>query len=347
MRILVDLLHPAHVHFFRHAIGSWQARGDEVLVTARDKDVTIDLLEAFGIPHVVLSSQATGPPGLAAEWGSRTARLVAAAHKFAPDVLMGIMGVSIAPAGRVLRRPAFVFYDTEMAEGTNRFVYPLATAVVTPDCYRGKVAGRHVVYPGYHELAYLHPTRFSPSQAVLGEFGLSAEEPFAVVRFVAWEATHDRGEIALTVDQKTTLVDRLQNHGRVVISSEGELPPSLEPLRLVGPVHRVHHVLAHATVYVGESATMAAEAAVLGTPAVYIALSGRGYIDDLQARYGLTEHFSPKRSHAAVDAAERLLAAPDPSRFRRARAEMLSEKVDVTTWVVGFLDSYHAGLERP
>lgn len=346
MRILVDLLHPAHVHFFRHTIRLSQERGDDVLVTARDKDVTVELLEAFDIPHVVLSKRATGSAGLAVEWATRTGRLIGAARSFAPDLLTGIMGVSIAPAGRALRRPSFVFYDTEMAEGTNRLVYPMATAVITPDCYRGSVRGRHIVYAGYHELAYLHPRRFSPSPAVLADFGLGADERFAVVRFVSWEASHDRREVALSVSQKTALVDRLSRHCRVVISSEGELPETLEPLKLTGPLERIHHLLAHATLYVGESATMAAEAAVLGTPAVYTASSSRGYIDDLQARYGLVEHFPPTAFPAALDTADRLLSASDSARFERARTQMLTEKVDVTRWVTGFLAGYGDRRER-
>ena len=38
MRVLFDLKHPAQVHFFKHAIAAFQESGDEVLITARDKD---------------------------------------------------------------------------------------------------------------------------------------------------------------------------------------------------------------------------------------------------------------------------------------------------------------------
>ena len=87
-----------------------------------------------------------------------------------PDVLTGIMGPSIAVAGKLSRTPAVVFYDTEFASQTNRVVYPLAYSVCTPDCYQGAVPGRHVTYAGYHELAYLHPNRFLPDPARLAAF---------------------------------------------------------------------------------------------------------------------------------------------------------------------------------
>ncbi|MEA3511863.1 MAG: DUF354 domain-containing protein [Actinomycetota bacterium] len=338
MRLLVDILHPGHVHFFRHVIAETTARGGEVLITARRKEVAVDLLEAFDIPHVVLSNQATGTLGLSTEWATRTARLASTARRFSPDVLLGIMGVSIAPVGRLLRRRTLVFYDTEVATQTNRFVYPMASSVITPDCYDAPVRGNHVTYPGYHELAYLHPNRFTPDTAKLSAFGLSPDEPFTVVRFVSWESSHDGGEVALNTTQKIALVECLQQHGRIVISSEGRLPPPLEPLRLSGPVEDIHHVLAHAALTIGESSTMASESAVLGTPAIHVAQTSRGYVDDLQRRYGLVEHFQPSEFNAALTAAEEATAHPDPERTGRARSRMLADKIDVTSWMIDYLD---------
>jgi len=260
------------------------------------------------------------------------------ARKFSPDALLGIMGVSIAPVGRLLRKPALVFYDTEVATQTNRFVYPMASSVITPDCYGAPVRGNHITYPGYHELAYLHPDRFTPDAGKLGAFGLSSDEPFTVVRFVSWESSHDGGEVALNTAQKIALVERLQQHGRIVVSSEGRLPPSLESLRLSGPVEDIHHVLAYATLTVGESSTMASESAVLGTPAVHVAQTSRGYIDDLETHYGLVEHFQPEGFDAALAVAEEAMVHPNPERVEIARSRMLAEKIDVTSWMLDYLE---------
>ena len=338
MRLLVDILHPGHVHFFRHVIAEMTERGDEVLVTARRKEVAVDLLDAFDIPHIVLSDQATGTVGLTKEWAARTTRLGSMARRFSPDVLLGIMGVSIAPVGRLLRKPALVFYDTEVATQTNRFVYPMASAVITPDCYDAPVRGKHITYAGYHELAYLHPNRFTPSIERLDAFGLAPDEPFTVVRFVSWESSHDGGEVALDAAQKIALVERLQRQGRIVISSEGRLPPLLESLRLAGPVEDIHHVLAYATLTVGESSTMASESAVLGTPAIHVGQTSRGYVDDLERRYGLIEHFQPEGFDAALATAEDTMAHPDPERDRSARSRMLADKIDVTSWMIDYLN---------
>jgi predicted glycosyltransferase len=289
---------------------------------------------------VTISSQASGTSGLIGEWAIRTTRLGRIARSFKPDVVTGIMGVSIAPVGRLLRKPALVFYDTEVAKQTNRFVYPVASAVITPDCYDAPVRGHHITYPGYHELAYLHPNRFTPDADKLAAFGLSAGEPFTVIRFVSWESSHDGGEVALGTAQKVALVDRLQQHGRIVISSEGPLPDSLAPLSLTGPVEDIHHVLSYATATVGESSTMASESAVLGTPAIHVAQTSRGYVDDLGHRYGLVEHFTPKEFHAAVAAAEHIVAHPDAESAGKARSKLLAEKIDVSSWMIDYLERF-------
>ena len=138
-------------------------------ITARDKDRSVELLRAFGLPYQQISAQKSGA-GLAVEMAQRTPRLMKIMRSFRPDVMTGIMGPSIAVARalRLPRVPAVVFYDTEFAVQTNRVVYPLAYSVCTPDCYQGKVRGRHPQYAGYHELAYLHPNRFTPDPARAG-----------------------------------------------------------------------------------------------------------------------------------------------------------------------------------
>lgn len=340
MRILVDILHPAHVHFFRNYIAEAQARGDQVLVTSRDKDVTGILLDAFDIDHQMISRKQSGGNRLTTEWAARTARLYRIARRFNPDVLIGIMGVSIAPVGRLLRKPAIVFYDTEVARRTNAIVYPMATSIVTPDCYEAKPRTNQVMYPGYHELAYLHPNRFSPDAAILDQFGIERDEPFAIVRFVNQDSSHDGSEIALSDSQKTLLVQELADKMNVTISSEGRLPPGLEALNLTGPLHQVHHVLAFASTYIGESATMASEAAMLSTPSTFIGQTSRGYVNELSDRYGLIERFIPMEAELATATAIALTVKPDSETRSERHLRMIADKVDVTAWMLEFMDHF-------
>jgi predicted glycosyltransferase len=345
MRLLVDILHPAHVHVFGALAKELGARGHEVRFTLRDKDVARELLDQQGIAYELLSRQRQGV-GLAGEFVQRSARLWRIASAFRPHFLAGVMGPSITAVGRLRRTLArdrariAVFYNTEIAKLTNTVVYPLADYVCTPDSYWARVPGNHVTYPGYHELTYLHPHRFRPDPEIPKRHGIDVTTPYFVVRFVSYKSSHDLGIDGLTFAQKIALVSALREFGKVYVSSESELPPELEPYKLRIPASDMHQVLAFARLLVGESATMASEAAVLGVTSFYISPFGRGFTDDQERRYQLVYNFNGDRFRADWLRDVRRLAA-DPrlvERAQQARAHMLREKTDVTLWMVDFFE---------
>jgi hypothetical protein len=347
MRVLVEILHPAHVHVFKHAIGTWVGRGDEVLVLSREKDCTSDLLRACGIPFRSISSIGSRKWQLPAEMLVRDVRMLLAAREFRPDVLTGVMGVTIAQVGRLIRRPAVVFYDTENAALTNRFVYPLAHSVCTPSCYGGPVRGRHVTYPGYHELAYLHPRRFQPDRKVVESLGIDPGRPFFILRFVSWQASHDVGEMGLSLDFKRKVVELLARRGRVLITSEAPLPEDLAPYRFPLPPEKMHDVMAFARLVAGESATMASEAAVLGVPALFISDTGRGYTDE-ERDYGLVFTFTTRHQDEVLSWLEDHLRMEEPgATFQQRREKLLADKIDTTSWMIEYLDHVVRGKPFP
>ncbi|MFP6667916.1 MAG: DUF354 domain-containing protein [Pirellulales bacterium] len=338
MRIAIDILHPAHVHFFKNFYFQMKERGHEFLITAREKDGATNLLDELVIPFHLISRSSRGGVRQAVEFARRSLAFARLMRRFKPDVLTGIMGPTIAVVGKIIRRPVYVFYDTEFAKTTNRFVYPMSTKVVTPTCYQGDVGDNQLTYPGYHELAYLHPNRFSPDADAVRRGGIDPDHSYAVVRFVGWWATHDRNECGLTLDQKISLVRELKQRMNVVITAEGEVPEEVAADVYRGPIENMHHVLAGADLYFGESATMASESAVLGTPAIYIAKSGRGYTDD-EANYGLVHNFDNTQFDKALAKAIELADNSEPSAVAAARDRMLAEKIDVTQFMIDLFES--------
>jgi uncharacterized protein len=332
VRLLFDVLHPAHVWFFRHLAETVRAEGGEVLFTARSKDVTLQLLERLELPHEVLTGIGGGLLGLAREMAVRTAKLAWRTRSFRPDLLLGIMGPVITPVGRLTRIPSWVFYDTETASATNRFVYPMCARLYLPDAYRGRAPIKTERYPGYHELAYLHPARFEVDPSVRAEAGLEPDEPFAVVRLVSWEAIHDVGDTGFV--DPAGFVKRLAQKIRVVISGERGVPEPLKPWALSLPPDRIHHLLAEADLYVGEGATMAAEAAVLGTPAVFVHTAQLGYMLELEERFGLL--WNTPSQQVAEERASEIVTDLDAARatWAERRAAMLRERIDVGEWMV-------------
>jgi uncharacterized protein len=314
-------------------------------MTLREKECARDLLDQYALPYQVLSRQRRGL-GLGLEFIERGSRLWHVVAQFRPHFLAGVMGPSIATIGRLRRLLArdrtriVVFYDTEIATLTNSFVYPLADYVITPDCYSAPVRGNHLTYPGYHELAYLHPDRFTPDREVVKALGIDTDSAYFIVRFVSYEASHDLTAEGLPLAKKLELTRMLVRHGRVLVSSERSLPKELQPYRLAVPASQIHHVLAFARLLVGESATMASESAVLGVPAVYISPLGRGYTDDQERRYGLVHNYTDGRFRSDWVEGVRKLLEHDllAARARAARERLLSEKIDVTAWMLNFFE---------
>src|SRR3989344_9585373 len=103
MRIMIDILHPAHVHFFRNFIKEMEKRGHEILVTARKKDVALDLLKLYGIKHVVLSELKPGKINMILELIKRDIKFIKLARKFRPDITIGLMGATISTTNPFLK----------------------------------------------------------------------------------------------------------------------------------------------------------------------------------------------------------------------------------------------------
>lgn len=349
LKILVEIGHPAHVHFFKHAVALWKARGHDLLVVSRQKDLTLPLLDAYGIHSVCISEAGTGLVGLVREMLIRDLRLWRLARQFRPHIMTSIGGTWIAQVGKLTRTPSVVFYDTENAVVSNTITYPLVAALCTPRCYQGEtgMGKRHLRYPGYHELAYLHPDRFQPDRTLLAQSDVSQDTPYSIVRLVGWASGHDIGEKGIPMEHRTALLRLLSSHGRVLVSSEGLLPPDCAGCVPIGRPEDIHHLIAFASIVVGESATMASEAAMLGVPAIYIADTGRGYITEQRDLYGLSHHYTNRDTAAALSTISNLLN--DDRRkdvWQEKRERMLEDCIDVTGFVVDLIENFPESLTR-
>ena len=291
MRILVEVTHPAHVHFFRNAINVWKSHGHEVAVTARDKEIVIELLNLYGIKHTVLSGIGQGKLSLFSELVKRDFKLYRFCRKFKPDVLTAIGGVFAAHAGFLYRRPVIIWDDTEHAKISHKMTFPFSTKICTPDCYALNLGKKQVRYKGCHELAYLHPNQFTPQKNLLKEFGVNPDEKYCLIRFVSWQAHHDVGQHGFDRDKKVYFVEQIAKYARPYITSESVLPAELEKYQLKFPVHQIHHLMAFASLCVTEGATMASESALLGVPVIYINTLTAGTIEEF-AKYGLLERIT-------------------------------------------------------
>jgi predicted glycosyltransferase len=341
MRILIDIGHPAHVHFFKNAIWKLQSDGHEVEITAREKEITTRLLDAYGFRYHNLGKNQKGLTNKAISMIKTDLKLYKIAKNFNPDVMAGIHNPYIAHVSKILKKPSLIFTDTEHAKLASSLTFPFSTIICTPACFKSNLGKKQIRYDGYHEYSYLHPNYFKPNSLVLNKLGLQKNDQFIIVRFVAWNASHDVRDKGFNDPVK--VVKSLEEFGRVIITSEKNLPIELLSYKADIPPEDMHHLLYYASLYIGESATMASESAILGTPSIFISTSRRGYTDELEEKYELVYNFSDpiNGQRQALDKAIELLKTENlKTEWKRRRDLMLCGKTNVTEFIVHLVEEY-------
>jgi predicted glycosyltransferase len=337
MRLLIETHHPAHIHFFRNAVGIWRSRGDEVLLLGRDRDVMKKLLDAYDfIPHEVLTAQRKNNRIPMEEMLQRQAKVMARIARFKPDAVLSLMG-SYTQSAALFRLPNVIFTDSEFQNFNHKIAHPFATRIYTPDCFWKELGRKQRRYRGYHELAFLHPSRFTARKEVLAMMGDPEPGSYIVLRMSAWNTLHDIGKKGFG-DYFDEFMTELTRRARVYLVPEGgALPERWEPQRLRIQPDWFHDALAFARLVVTEGASTASEAACLGVPAVYLNTTERGYLNDQERRYGLVANF--KDARAALKRTLELLDSPAPAgHYQKARERLVADHIDVTDYVVREID---------
>lgn len=340
-RILIEVGHPAHVHQFKHMFWELEKSGWKGLFVTKDKECALDLLKEYKLPYVLLGKTQNGTIRKLLSLPFFCYRMLRIALKFKPDMFISRVSPLSGYASFLLRKPHIAFTDTENVKLLDSISEPFADVVLTSTAYYRDHGKKQIRYPGYHELAYLHHRRFVP-QPVWEMLNIPENEPYAVVRFVSWNAHHDIGHKGISERNKIELVEQLASRLKVFVSAEGDLPKDIQRFRIsVHPV-MIHDVLYHAKLFVGESATMASESTMLGTPAAYVNSQHFGCTDE-QAGYGLlslfpeTEEGQQNAIKKAIKLAETAISNTSVS---DAFDKMIREKIDVTKFMVWFVDNY-------
>ena len=356
MNILFVSGHPAQVHNFRLVREELIKDGHKVFWLTTPKDIATNLLDTYSIPYEVLHKPGKGIISKAWTLIRNVLFEIRYLRRNKIDIAMTRTCPYTTIAAKLCGVKHIVTGDTEHASERLLMFSNRVDTVLLPECFWFQLRKDELRYPGNIELFYTHPKRFTP-KPVWDLLGIEPDTRFAIVRFVKWDAWHDTQLVGgFTLDQKRTLIQRLQQHMRVFISSESELPADLESYRIHIPIEQMHHVQAAAALFVGESATMASESVCLGTPAIYIDQVGRGYTDE-EAREGLLWMFRPVKDRSAlqeseptwisggveecIEKAEELASASfDREAYAERHRKWLATKIDCTGFLTWFIENY-------
>lgn len=341
MKILIDIGHPAHVHYFKNFTKIMCLKHNEVLFTCRDKDVTIELLKYYQFDYISFGKTYTKLSGKLFGLFWFTLRLLLISLKYKPDIILNatFYGAFVA---RILRKPHISIEDTFNKESTKLFM-PFTNVVLTGNYPHPSLGEKEVKYAGYQELMYLHPNFFTADKNVLKLLGLNEDEKYVILRFVAWKASHDFGHKGISYENKVKAIIEFGKYAKVFISSESELPKELQRFKINIPSQKLHDALAYATLLWAESFTMPSECSMLGTPSIINHNSKSFYLFEQENKYGLCFNFteSEKDQQKAIEKGIELLKSPDLKEvWQKKRQKLLYDKIDVTAFLVWFVENY-------
>jgi len=343
MRILIDIGHPAHVHYFKNLYRILKDKGHELCITSRDKEITFELLNHYQIPFIKRGKGGNNILTKILYILKADAIILNAALKFEPDILLGFSSFYASHVAALLGKPFIALTDTEQATEQHMLFMPFSKYVLTPNCYLNDFGKKQIRFDSYMELCYLHPKYFKPEPDILERLGLKEGEKYSIVRFVKWAASHDIGHKGLTTEHKVHVVKTLSEHGKVFVSAEGGLPTELTKFKYPLPPSTMHSALYHATLLYGESATMASECAMLGTYSIFHNKNRLGYTYEQEQQYGLVYNFDESSAsyEKALNKAVEILKNPtSKANAIKASEKLISEKIDPTNFFCWFIENY-------
>ena len=371
-KISVFLGHPAHFHLYKYVVDGLIKKQYNVSYLIKRKDILEDLVKQTGVPYTIVRDReraTSSKLGLITSMLKLDFNVFKSLLIFRPKLLTG----TYCPIFSKLTFIPFISCNEDDANVVPNFAilsYPPANTILTPIvCNNGKWNDKSTKYPSYHELAYLHPNHFTANREIVENYGIDTTKPYFIMRFASLKAHHDGGIQGINTEIAQRLIDILSPHGQIYITSERELEPQFEPYRIrINPLD-MHHVMAFASLYLGDSQTMAAEAGVLGTPFVrFNDFVGRiGYLQELEDIYqlGYGVHASPlaedspicradgsvqpSGKEALYDAVKQIMAMPTEERhdvFAARREKMLSEKIDYAKFLTWFIENYPTSQQQ-
>jgi hypothetical protein len=274
----------------------------------------------------------------------RNLRLFSFCLKHRPDILIG-SAVEVTHVGTLLHIPSICVTedDFDVVPQFSKLGFPFAKHVLAPRvCKTGKWSYKTISYEGYHELAYLHPDHFTPDKSIVNKY-FPADQVYFILRFSKLNAYHDTGIRGINDEIAAKIISLLVPFGKVYITSEREFSSEFEPYRIdINPVD-MHHVLAFARIYIGDSQTMAAEAGVLGVPFIrFNDFVGRiGYLNELEDVYNLGYGIKPKNMDLIFERIVDLTSLEDLSeQWQIKKQKMLKDKINVADFITWLIAEY-------
>lgn len=353
MRIIVALNHPAHYYVFKFTVLKLRLLNFTVLYVIKEKDVLEKLLISEHVEYVKISQKRARNASFFSiisngiiELINQDYNLFRLVKKWNPDLMVGT-DIAITHIGSLLGIPSFVFNedDYEINRLFCKSAYPFATRIIAPDiCSVGKYQKKKISYNGFQKMAYLHPDYFQPDRNQIKEI-IGGNEEYFLIRLVSLTSGHDiEGKhTGLNESIVDSLIRELEPRGKVFITSESQLNSKYEEFKLNIEPNKMHHFLAFASLFIGDSQTMCAEAGLLGTPFIrFNDFVGKiGYLNEIENKYKLGFGFETNNPAKILEKIREILSTRNIKNiWQKRRKTIFEEKVDVAQLYTNLIINY-------
>lgn len=341
MNIVFALGHPAHYHLFKNASKELIRNGHRTYFVITPKDILEKLLIADNVDYSVLAprEKRNNLFGKLFKIFSSTKQLVSVAKQCKADILVGCLS-QIAYAGLIIKKPSIFVGEDDFSYTwlQGLITYPFVTKILAPNVTNVSIFSyKKTPYQGYQKLSYLHPNYFVVKREQKDE-----SRKQILIRLVNLSAYHDLSAKGLNNKLLSDFIAKYSVFADIHISAERELPKSFEGYRVKVDVNKIHEFLLNSDLFIGDSQSMAVEAALLGVPNIRVNnFAGKiNVLNELEFKYGLTNSLSSENAFKLLDLANELLSGETIPNMKKKRQKMLSDKIDVTAFLVWFIENY-------
>ncbi|MDD5570378.1 MAG: DUF354 domain-containing protein [Bacteroidales bacterium] len=353
LRILFFLIHPAKYHQFKVTVNTLIAKGHDVELIIIGRDILPELVKNEGWKHKIIFPHGRKYKGVNS--------LISAGLLFFPTIFklfrltlwkkydLFLTDDLLSYVGKIRGIPTFFFTDDDFSAVPQALLYlPPASHIFSPDiCFMGKFKKKVIGYYGYKSLCHLHPNHFKPDINRLDE-SLRDGKPFFIVRTVMANSKHDIEKNSIGDDLLRKLISILEKNGRVILNSERPLPEDLKKYELSIRKNDINHYMYFSKIFIGDSTTMAVEAAVIGTPSIEI----DDWFDDFKQYHELCDKYKLLKGFRLEDE-EGIFSLIDEylkidnlkEEFLKRRDRMLQDKIDVSAFLIWFIENYPQSLK--
>lgn len=343
-RYLFYLGHPSHFYVFRYLIQTLKKNNYDVTIVIKTKDVLEELVKSEGWRYHNISDRRRGSSfiKIAMDVIYRNINLYRLLRREKVDLIL-TCGSDIALLAKILRIFLIDFNDDDVHVIPNsaKYGWPYAPVIFAPkECEMGKFSDKTIFYSGFQKSFYLQQGLFEPNWRIVKD--QIGEKRYFLLRVVGLDAHHDDGMKGIGETLLEKIVEILEPHGDIIISSERVLAEKFEKYQIkINPIE-MHHFIYYADLVIGDSQSMIHEAALMGVPSIrYNSFVGKiGVMNVLENEYGLSIGIPAGQEDELLETIERVVKDREYKSTIKKRLEIMNESmVDVNQMMLDYLES--------